>query len=75
MTSGESAVIAGDELLKDLRTSKTDLARLVEAVLRNKSPYVVVPIQAVASWERREPQHWARVSGWLADSNVSLVKV
>jgi hypothetical protein len=74
MTAGESAVIAAD-LLNDLRTSKTDLARLVEAVIRNKSPYVVVPIQAVTSWERREPDHWARVSGWLADSNVSLVKV
>ncbi len=74
MTVGESAVIAAD-LLNDLRTSKTDLARLVEAVIRNKPPYVVVPIQAVTSWERREPDHWARVSGWLADSNVSLVKV
>ena len=89
MTAGESAVIATD-LLNDLRTSKTDLARLVEAVIRNKPPYVVVPIQAVTSWERREPDHWARVlaprlclpfshwarvSGWLADSNVSLVKV
>jgi predicted PhzF superfamily epimerase YddE/YHI9 len=74
MTTGESAVIAAD-LLNDLRTSKTDLARLVEAVIRNKPPYVVVPIQAVTSWERREPDHWARVSGWLADSNVSLVKV
>ena len=74
MTAGESAVIAVD-LLNDLRTSKTDLARLVEAVIRNKPPYVVVPIQAVTSWERREPDHWARVSGWLADSNVSLVKV
>jgi len=74
MTAGESAVIAAD-LLNDLRTTKTDLVRLVEAVIRNKPPYVVVPIQAVASWERREPLHWARVSGWLADSNVSLVKV
>jgi len=74
MTAGESAVIAA-VLLNDPRTSKTDLARLVEAVIRNKPPYVVVPIQAVTSWERREPDHWARVSGWLADSNVSLVKV
>jgi hypothetical protein len=71
----ESAAIAGDELLNELRTSKTDLARFVEAVLRNRPPYVVVSSQAVTSWERREPQHWAKVSGWLADSNVSLVKV
>ena len=74
MTAGESAAIAAD-LLNDLQTSKTDLARLVETVIRNKPPYVVVPIQAVVSWERREPDHWARVSDWLADSNVSLVKV
>ena len=71
----ESAAIAGDELLNELRTSKTDLARFVEAVLRNRPPYVVVSSQAVKSWERREPQHWAKVSGWLAESNVSLVKV
>jgi hypothetical protein len=71
----ESAAVAGDELLNELRTSKTDLARFVEAVLRNRPPYVVVSSQAVMSWERREPQHWAKVSGWLADSNVSLVKV
>ena len=68
-------MIGADELLHDLRTSKTDLARLVETVIRSKPPYVVVPIQAVVSWERREPDHWARVSDWLADSNVSLVKV
>lgn len=71
----ESAAIAGDELLNELRTSKTDLARFVEAVLRNRPPYVVVSSKAVTSWERREPQHWAKVSRWLADSNVSLVKV
>ena len=75
MTPGESAVIAADELLNDLRSSKTDLARLVEAVLRNKPPYVVVPSQAVRSWERREPQQWARVAEWLAAQNVGLVSV
>jgi hypothetical protein len=36
---------------------------------------VVVPIQAVRSWERREPQYWAKVSGWLADQNVAVVQV
>jgi hypothetical protein len=64
-----------DELMNDLRASQTDLARLIEAVVRDRPPYVVVPIQAVRSWERREPQHWAKVSGWLADQNVALVQV
>ena len=64
-----------DELMDDLRRSQTDLARLIEAVVRDRLPYVVVPIQAVRSWERREPQHWAKVSGWLADQNVAVVQV
>jgi hypothetical protein len=68
-------MIAPDELLHDLRTSKTDLARIVQAVVRDKLPYVVVPAQAVKSWEQREPEHWAKVSGWLAAQKVSLVKV
>jgi len=64
-----------DELMNDLRSSQTDLIRLIEAVVRDRLPYVVVPIQAVRSWQRREPQHWARVSGWLADQNVAVVQV
>ena len=68
-------MIAADELLHDLRTSQTDLARIVKAVVRDRLPYVVVPIQAVKSWEQREPEHWAKVAGWLAARNVSLVEV
>ena len=64
-----------DELLNDLRSSQTDLARIVEAVVRDRLPYVVVPVQAVRSWERREPDHWAKVAGWLADQKVALVQV
>jgi len=64
-----------DELIDDLRRSQTDLARLIESVVRDRLPYVVVPIQAVRSWERREPQRWAKVSGWLADQNVAVVQV
>jgi len=63
------------DLLNDLRSSQTDLARIVEAVIRDRLPYVVVPVQAVRSWERREPGHWAKVAGWLAAENVALVQV
>jgi hypothetical protein len=64
-----------DELLADLRDSKTDLARVVEAVLRYRVPYIVVPSAAVRAWEQREPQHWAKVAGWLAAQNVTMVQV
>jgi hypothetical protein len=66
---------APQELLNELRNSRTDLARIVEAVLRDRPPYVVIPVQAVKSWERRAPDHWARVVGWLADQKVALVQV
>ena len=63
------------DLLNDLRSSQTDLARVVEAVVRDRLPYVVVPMQAVKSWERQEPDHWAKVAGWLAAENVAVVQV
>ena len=46
--------IPGD-LLNDLRSSPTDLARIVEAVVRDRLPYVKIPVQTVRSWERRAP--------------------
>jgi hypothetical protein len=64
-----------DELLSDLRTSQTDLARFVEAVVRNSTPYVVVSTEAVRGWQRREPQAWEKVTGWLALNHVTVVTV
>ena len=64
-----------NELLSELRSSQTDLARIVESVVRDGLPFVVVPMQAVKSWERREPDHWAKVVAWLADQNVTVVQV
>jgi hypothetical protein len=75
MATVESAIIDTEKLLSDLRTSATDLWRLVAAVLRDRSPYVVVPRKAVTAWEQREPRHWARVSEWLAAHNVDLVTI
>ena len=68
-------MVTPHDLLNDLRSSRTDLARIVEAVVRDRLPYVVVPMQAVRSWERREPDHWAKVAGWLAAENVAVVQV
>jgi hypothetical protein len=64
-----------DELLSDLRTSRADLARLIEAVLRDRLPYIVVPAQAVHAWREEEPHRWAEAAGWLAAHNVAVVQV
>ena len=63
------------DLLDDLRNSPTDLARLVEAVVRDGVPHVTIPVEAVSSWKRRAPDHWAKVASWLAAQNVTVIQV
>ena len=71
----EDSMTIPHDLLNDLRSSPTDLARIVEAVVRDGLPYVVIPGQAVRSWECRAPDHWAKVTGWLASQNVAVVQI
>jgi hypothetical protein len=63
------------ELLTELRTSQTDLARLVEAVIRDRAPYVVVSSLALSAWQRREPQTWEKVADWMAARDVAVVTI
>jgi hypothetical protein len=63
------------EMLTEVRASRTDLARLVEAASRDERPYLIVPARAVEGWQEREPQVWAKVRGWLASQGKSLVVV
>jgi hypothetical protein len=67
--------ITADALMLELRNSRTDLARLVEAVSRDRFTKLVVPQQSVDAWERREPETWRRVSGWLAERGVPIHRV
>jgi hypothetical protein len=61
-------------LLAELRPN-TDLARLVERVVRNNPPWVVIPAVALTAWEERDPTGWAKVSAWLADHGVTIVRI
>jgi hypothetical protein len=45
----EDSMTIPHDLLNDLRRSPTDLARIVEAVVRDGVPYVKIPVQAVSS--------------------------
>ncbi len=64
-----------DELLAQLRGSKTDLGRFVESMLRDQLPQLVVPANAVRAWQQREPQTWVMVRDWLAEQGKSVVQV
>ena len=48
---------------------------MVEAVVRDRLPYVKIPVQTLRSWERRAPADWAKVASWLAAQNVAVVQV
>ena len=63
------------ELVTELRSSRTDLARIVEAVDRSKRSMLVVPAQSVRAWEQREPRSWARVREWLETNSITLREV
>jgi hypothetical protein len=66
--------MTADELLAQLRGSKTDLGRFVEIMLRDHRPDLVVPAKAVLAWQKREPQTWAMVCDWLAEQGKSVVQ-
>jgi hypothetical protein len=67
--------MTAEALLLELRNSRTDLARLVEAVSRDRFGQLVVPQRSVDAWERREPETWRKVSTWLAERGVPVHRV
>ena len=67
--------ITADALLLELRSSQTDLGRLVEAVSRDHFTQLVVPQRSVDAWERREPETWRKVSSWLAERGVPIHRI
>jgi hypothetical protein len=67
--------VSAEDLLLELRSSRTDLARLIEAVSRDQFTKLVVPQQSVDAWERREPEAWRKVSAWLAERGVPIHRI
>lgn len=66
--------IGADALLAELKAN-TDLAALVERVVRNKLPWVVVPLAAQEAWAERDPAGWTKVTEWLALNGIAVIRV
>ena len=64
-----------EELLAELRSSPTDLARFVEAAASSERPYVLVSIAALKGWQERDPGAWRRVETWLIARGKNVVEV
>jgi hypothetical protein len=63
------------DLLAELRETRTDLPRFIEAASRTDLWYLVVPGGAVKAWEDREPRIWLKVLGWLAAQGKTIVEL
>lgn len=72
--SASECELSAEGLLLELRGSRTDLARLVEAVSRDQFTQLVIPQRSVEAWERREPETWSKVNAWLAARGVSILR-
>lgn len=75
ITSGRDDATAFEVLLRELRGSETDLARLVERIVLRKLSQVAVSSSAVAAWEQRAPDAWDKVRKWLREQGVTIVIV
>jgi hypothetical protein len=67
--------LTAEALIDELRTSRTDLARLVEAADRDRLTQIIIPQRTMDAWERREPETWLKVSGWLTARGIAIVRV
>ena len=66
---------ATKQLLRELRGSPTDLAKLVERVQRRPDRLVAIPGPAVARWRKDDPDAWERVRAWLMDQGLCVVVI
>jgi hypothetical protein len=67
--------VASSKAVATMMGPNTDLAALVERVVRNRLPWVVVPAAALRAWEERDSDGWAKVSAWLASNDVIVVRI
>ena len=64
-----------EDLRVECRAAESGLANVVEAILREEPPYKVVPAAGVDAWRERDPLLWQKVTEWLDEKGVTLVKV
>jgi len=64
---------ATDALLRELRKSPTDLAKLVRRIHQRHRQHVAVSAAALARWTNEDPHAWDRVRAWLTQRGVRVV--
>jgi len=62
-----------EELLRALRGSPTDLAKLVKTMHQRRRRVVAIATRAITRWNRDDPDSWKRVSEWLTRRGVHVL--
>jgi hypothetical protein len=65
--------MATETLLRELRGSPTDLAKLVVSVHERHQGCVAVSAPAIARWNRDDPRSWTLVQEWLTREGVEVL--
>jgi hypothetical protein len=62
-----------DKLLRELRGSPTDLAKLVERIHQRRRRVVAISAGAITRWNKDDPKSWERVREWLTRRGVQII--
>jgi Ni,Fe-hydrogenase III large subunit len=63
---------ATDNVIRELRGSPTDLAKLVEAVRGRPLHVVEISAEAIIRWRNDDPCLWKLVLEWLTTMDVDI---
>ena len=63
---------ATQSLVRTLRASGTDLAKLIEFCAPRRPPVVYVAEPAVTAWEQRAPAAWQAARQWLEEHHITI---
>ena len=66
---------ATEQLLHELRESPTDLAKLVVRTAHRCRAVLPISADAVARWNKDDPDSWGRVRAWLTTRVVGRIMV
>ena len=64
---------ATEKLLRELRGSPTDLAKMVARIHQRRRGVVAVSANAITRWNKDNSHAWARVRDWLTKRAVRLL--
>lgn len=63
---------AAERLLHDLEKSPTDLKKLVVSALWRDRSAIAIESEAIARWERDDPNRWMLVKEWLLSQGITI---